>query len=126
MRKIYQYILMAVAVLVTASCSNELDEALQPAGNGNLQFVVGDFPAFGEGVATRAIGLEDAGKSAWAENDAIFVSLYSEEYGLQTVQINYQSGVWTPDSEVKLSYLKDETPIITALYAPSFSLDGTV
>jgi hypothetical protein len=126
MRKIYQYILMAVAVLVTASCSNELDEALQPAGNGNLQFVLGDFPAFGEGVATRAIGLEDAGKSAWAENDAIFVSLYSEEYGLQTVQINYQSGVWTPDSEVKLSYLKDETPIITALYAPSYSLDGTV
>ena len=126
MRKIYQYILMAVALVATASCSNELDEALQPAGNGNLQFVVGDFPAFGEGAATRAIGLENAGKSAWAENDAIFVSLYSEEYGLQTVQINYQSDVWTPSGEVKLSYLKDETPIITALYAPSYSLDGTV
>ena len=46
MRKIFQYVLMAVAVIATASCSNELDETLQPASNGNLQFVVNDFPAF--------------------------------------------------------------------------------
>ena len=48
MRKILQYILMAVAVVVTASCSNDMDEALHPAGNGAIQFVVSDFPAFGE------------------------------------------------------------------------------
>ena len=56
---------MAVAVLVTASCSNELDETLQPANNGTLQFVVGDFPAFGESGQTRAIGTQDEGKTAW-------------------------------------------------------------
>ena len=48
-----------------ASCSNELDEALQPANNGTLQFVVGDFPAFGEGTQTRAIGTQDEGKTEW-------------------------------------------------------------
>ena len=75
MRKIFQYILMAVAVVVTASCSNELDEALQPAGNGKLQFVVGDFPTFGEGTQTRAIGTQDEGKTAWVDGDKILVLL---------------------------------------------------
>ena len=59
MKKLFQYILMAVAVVVTASCSNELDDTLQPVNNGTLQFVVGDFPAFGEGTQTRAIGTQD-------------------------------------------------------------------
>ena len=64
MRKIFQYILMAVALVATASCSNELDEMLQPAGNGNLQFVVSDFPAFSESPDTRVIGTQDVGKTA--------------------------------------------------------------
>ena len=42
-----------------ASCSNDMDEALQPANNGTLQFVVSDFPAFGEGTQTRVIGTQD-------------------------------------------------------------------
>ena len=54
MKKIYQYILLAVAMVATASCSNELDDTLQPVENGTLQFVVGDFPAFGEDPQTRA------------------------------------------------------------------------
>ena len=117
MRKIYQYILMAVALVATASCSNELDEALQPAGNGNLQFVVSDFPAFGEGGQTRAIGLEDAGKSAWADGDKILVHLYSQEYGNQAVELTFRNGDWNSDGGT-LSYLENETPTITAVYAP--------
>ncbi len=117
MRKIYQYILMAVPLVATASCSNELDEALQPAGNGNLQFVVSDFPAFGEGGQTRAIGLEDAGKSAWADGDKILVHLYSNEYGDQAVTLTFENGEWKSDGGT-LSYLNDETPTITAVYAP--------
>ncbi len=117
MRKIYQYILMAVALVATASCSNELDEALQPASNGNLQFVVSDFPAFGEGGQTRAIGLEDAGKSAWADGDKILVHLYSNEYGDQAVTLTFENGEWKSDGGT-LSYLNDETPTITAVYAP--------
>ena len=76
MRKIFQYILMAVAVVVTASCSNELDEALQPTNNGALQFVVSDFPAFGERGQTRAIGTQAEGKTEWANEERILIPLY--------------------------------------------------
>lgn len=117
MQKIYQYILMAVALVATASCSNELDEALQPDGKGTLQFVVSDFPAFGEGGQTRAIGLEYAGKSAWENNDKILVHLYSQEYGNQAVTLTFENGDWKSDGGT-LSYLKDENPTITAVYAP--------
>ena len=119
MKNIFQYILMAVALVATASCSNELDEALQLAGNGSLQFVVGDFPAFGEGAATRAIGLEDAGKSAWDDGDKILVHLYSNEYGDQAVTLTFdaENNTWESDGGT-LSYLENETPTITAVYAP--------
>ena len=119
MRKIFQYILMAVTVVATASCSNELDETLQPAGNGNLQFVVSDFPAFGEGGQTRAIGLEDEGKTAWADGDNILVHLYSQKYGDQAVTLTFdaENNTWESD-DVTLSYLENETPTITAVYAP--------
>ncbi len=127
MQKIYQYILMAVALVATASCSNELDEALQPASKGNLQFVVSDFPAFGEGAATRAVGLEDAGKTAWEDNDKILVHLYSQEYGNQAVELTFKNGDWESNGGT-LSYLKDENPTITAVYAPDceIKLDKTI
>ena len=119
MRKIFQYILMAVAVVATASCSNELDETLQPAGNGNLQFVVSDFPAFGEDAQTRAIGTQDGGKTAWANEDKILVHLYSQKYGDQAVTLTFdaEKNTWESD-DVTLSYLENETPTITAVYAP--------
>ena len=119
MRKIFQYILMAVAVVATASCSNELDETLQSAGNGNLQFVVSDFPAFGEGTKTRAIGTQDEGKTAWANEDKILVHLYSQKYGDQAVTLTFdaENNTWESDGGT-LSYLENETPTITAVYAP--------
>ena len=117
MRKIFQYILMAVAVVVTASCSNELDDTLQPVNNGTLQFVVGDFPAFGEGTQTRAIGTQDEGKTAWANEDKILVHLYSQKYGDQAVTLTFENGEWKSDGGT-LSYLENETLTITAVYAP--------
>ena len=119
MRKIYQYILMAVAVVVTASCSNELDEALQPANNGTLQFVVSDFPMFGEDAQTRAIGTQDEGKTAWENGDNILVHLYSQKYGDQAVTLTFdaENNTWESDGGT-LSYLENETPTITAVYAP--------
>ena len=119
MRKIFQYILMAVAVVVTASCSNELDEALQPANNGTLQFVVSDFPMFGEGTQTRVIGTQDEGKTAWANEDKILVHLYSQKYGDQAVTLTFdaENNTWESDGGT-LSYLENETPTITAVYAP--------
>ena len=119
MRKIYQYILMAVALVATASCSNELDETLQPANNGTLQFVVSDFPAFGEDAQTRAIGTQDEGKTAWADGDKILVHLYSQKYGDQAVTLTFDAeyNTWESDGGT-LSYLENETPTITAVYAP--------
>ena len=117
MRKIFQYILMAVAVVVTASCSNELDETLQPAGNGTLQFVVGNFPAFGEGTQTRVIGTQDEGKTAWANGDQILIHLYSQRYEDQAVTLTFENNGWKSDGGT-LSYLENEIPRITAVYAP--------
>lgn len=105
-------------ILIT-SCSNELDEALQPTGNGNLQFVVSDFPTFGESTQTRAIGTQDEGKTAWADGDKILVHLYSQKFGDQAVTLTFdaESNTWGSD-DASLNYLENETPTITAVYAP--------
>ena len=110
---------MAVALVATASCSNELDEALQPVSNGTLQFVVSDFPTFGESTQTRVIGIQDEGKTAWADGDNILVHLYSEKYGDQAVTLTFdaENNTWESDGGT-LSYLESETPTITAVYAP--------
>ena len=105
-------------ILIT-SCSNELDETLQSAGNGNLQFVVSDFPMFGEGIQTRVIGTQDEGKTAWTNEDKILVHLYSQKYGDQAVTLTFdaENNTWESDGGT-LSYLENETPTITAVYAP--------
>lgn len=120
MKKIYQYILLVVAMVATASCSNELDDTLQPVENGTLQFVVGDFPAFGEDPQTRAssLGTPDAGKTAWETNDEIMVILTSDYYGEQTATLTYgEDGTWAPSGT--LSYLKTERPTVMAVYTSS-------
>ena len=116
MKKIFQYILMAVAMVATASCSNELDDTLQPVENGTLQFVVSDFPAFGEGVQTRAIGTQDEGKTEWVNGDQIIVTLTSQKYGEQAAALTYNGSSWS--TEASLSYLENETPTVSAVYAP--------
>ena len=115
-------------ILIT-SCSNELDEALQPANNGSLQFVVSDFPAFqnssqklgevpqAEGsVLTRAIGTQDEGKTAWENGDQIIVTLTSQKYGEQAAALTYDGSSWS--TEASLSYLENETPSVSVFYAP--------
>ena len=120
MKKLFQYILMAVAVVVTASCSNELDEALQPANNGTLQFVVSDFPMFGEGIQTRVIGTQDEGKTAWEKDDQIIVTLTSQKYGEQAAALTYDGSSWS--TEASLSYLENETPTVSVIYAPCYEV----
>ena len=109
-----------------ASCSNELDEALQPAGNGSLQFVVDDFPAFGEGAGTRAIGTQDEGKTAWEKDDQIIVTLASQKYGEQAAALTYDGSSWS--TEANLSYLENETPSVSVFYAPCYEVteEGTM
>ena len=107
-------------MVATASCSNELDDTLQPVNNGNLQFVVSDFPMFGEGIQTRAIGTEDPGKTAWEKDDQIIITLTSKKYGTQSAAITYDGANW--GTEVSLSYLENETPTVSAVYAPCYEV----
>ncbi len=109
-----------------ASCSNELDEVLQPAGNGNLQFVVSDFPAFGESPDTRAIGTQDVGKTAWEKDDQIIITLTSTYYGEQYGILTYDGTNWS--TAVSLLYLENETPAVSAIYAPCYEVteDGVM
>ena len=126
MRKIFQYILMTVALVATASCSNELDEVLQPAGNGSLQFVVSDFPAFGESPDTRVIGTQDVGKTAWDKDDQIIVTLTSKKFGAQSAVLTYNGTSWS--TAVSFLYLDNETPAVSAIYAPCYEVteDGVM
>ena len=126
MRKIFQYILMTVALVATASCSNELDEVLQPAGNGSLQFVVSDFPAFGESPETRVIGTQDVGKTAWDIDDQIIVTLTSKKFGAQSAVLTYNGTSWS--TAVSFLYLDNETPAVSAIYAPCYEVteDGVM
>ena len=109
-----------------ASCSNDIDETLQPAGNGTLQFVVGDFPAFGESGLTRAICTQDEGKTAWENGDQIIVTLISQKYGEQAVALTYNGSSWS--TEASLSYLENETPSVSVIYAPCYEVteEGTI
>ena len=117
---------MTVALIVTASCSNELDEVLQPAGNGSLQFVVSDFPAFGESPDTRVIGTQDVGKTAWDIDDQIIVTLTSKKFGAQSAVLTYNGTSWS--TAVSFLYLDNETPAVSAIYAPCYEVteDGVM
>ena len=120
MKKIYQHMLIATALLALASCSQPLvnsDSAGQSISVGGLQFVVGDFPVFGGGTQTRAIGTQDEGKTEWENGDKILVHLYSDEYGQQAVTLTFENGGWKSDGGT-FDYPKDEMPEITAVYAP--------
>ena len=112
-------------ILIT-SCSNELDDTLQPVNNGNLQFVVSDFPAFGESGLTRAIGTQDEGKTAWENGDQIIVTLTSQKYGEQAAALTYDGSSWS--TEASLSYLENETPSVSVFYAPCYEVteEGTM
>ena len=54
MKKIFQYIMLAVVTIVMASCTSDIEETTATAGKSNVQLVVGEFPAFGDSQ-TRAI-----------------------------------------------------------------------
>ena len=106
-------------ILIT-SCSNDIDDTLQPVENGTLQFAVSDFPAFGEGTQTRAIGTQDEGKTAWENGDQIIVTLISQKYGEQAAALTYDGSSWS--TEASLSYLENEIPTVSAVYAPCYEV----
>ena len=123
MRKIFQYIMLAVVTIVMASCTSDIEETTATAGKSNVQLVVGEFPAFGDSQ-TRAIGTPDPGKTSWAEGDELLLAMTSETYGTQYAAFKYNGSNWELASG-ELSYKADEVPTFPHVYyAPNYKWEA--
>ena len=123
MQKIFQYILMTVAMVAMASCSQ--DEVLTPSAEvQDIRIVVGDFPAFDD-AQTRAIGTFDSGKTAWALNDVIYIVAANAGVDDQILTLTYGAdGQWAADGTT-IHYLSASDTHIRAIYAPNCEKEGT-
>ena len=123
MKKIFQYIMLAVVTIVMASCTSDIEETTATAGKSNVQLVVGEFPAFGDSQ-TRAIGTPDPGKTSWAEGDELLLAMTSETYGTQYAAFTYNGSSWELASG-ELSYKEDEAPTFPHVYyAPNYKWEA--
>ena len=123
MRKIFQYIMLAVVTIVMASCTSDIEETTATAGKSNVQLVVGEFPAFGDSQ-TRAIGTPDPGKTSWAEGDELLLEMTSKTLGTQYAAFKYNGSSWVLASG-ELSYKEDEAPTFPHVYyAPNYKWEA--
>lgn len=123
MKKIFQYIILAVVTIVMASCTSDIEETTATTGYSNVQLVVGEFPAFGDSQ-TRAIGTPDPGKTSWAEGDELLLEMTSNTYGTQYATFKYNGSSWELASG-ELSYKEDEVPTFPHVYyAPNYKWEA--
>ena len=123
MKKIFQYIMLAVVTIVMASCTSDIEETTATAGKSNVQLVVGEFPAFGDSQ-TRAIGTSDAGKTSWAEGDELLLEMTSKTIGTKYAAFTYNGSSWELTSG-ELSYKEDEVPTFPHVYyAPNYKWEA--
>ena len=123
MRKIFQYIMLAVVTIVMASCTSDIEETTATTGKNNVQLVVGEFPAFGDSQ-TRAIGTPDAGKTSWAEGDELLLEMTSTTLGTKYAAFTYNGSSWELTSG-ELSYKEDEEPTFRHVYyAPNYKWEA--
>ena len=123
MKKIFQYIMLAVVTIVMASCTSDIEETTATTGKNNVQLVVGEFPAFGDSQ-TRAIGTPDPGKTSWAEGDELLLEMTSKTLGTKYAAFKYNGSNWELASG-ELSYKKDEVPTFPHVYyAPNYKWEA--
>lgn len=123
MKKIFQYIMLAVVTIVMASCTSDIEEPTATTGKNNVQLVVGEFPAFGDSQ-TRAIGTSDAGKTSWAEGDELLLEMTSKTFGTKYAAFTYNGSSWELTSG-ELSYKEDEVPTFPHVYyAPNYKWEA--
>ena len=119
MRKIFQYIMLAVVTIVMASCTSDIEETTATTGKSNVQLVVGEFPAFGDSQ-TRAIGTTDPGKTSWAEGDELLLKMTSKTLGTKYATFKYNGSSWELASG-ELVYLEGDPAYIPHVYyAPNY------
>ena len=123
MKKIFQYIMLAVVTIVMASCTSDIEETTATTGKSNVQLVVGEFPAFGDSQ-TRAIGTPDEGKTSWAEGDELLLEMTSNTYGTQYATFTYNDKSWKLTSG-ELVYLEGDPAYIPHVYyAPNYKWEA--
>ena len=123
MRKIFQYIMLAVVTIVMASCTSDIEETTATTGKNNVQLVVGEFPVFGDSQ-TRAIGTPDEGKTSWAEGDELLLEMTSKTLGTKYAAFKYNGSSWELASG-ELSYKEDEVPTFPHVYyAPNYKWEA--
>lgn len=123
MKKIFQYIMLAVVTIVMASCTSDIEETTVTTGKSNVQLVVGEFPAFGDSQ-TRAIGTPDEGKTSWAKGDELLLEMTSKTLGTKYAAFKYNGSSWELASG-ELSYKEDEVPTFPHVYyAPNYKWEA--
>ena len=123
MRKIFQYIMLAVVTIVMASCTSDIEETTATTGKSNVQLVVGEFPAFGDSQ-TRAIGTPDEGKTSWAEGDELLLVIDNTFYGKQYATFTYNGKSWKLTSGELVYREGDPAYIPHVYYAPNYKWEA--
>lgn len=124
MKKIFQYIMLAVVTIVMASCTSDIEETTTTTGKSNVQLVVGEFPAFGDSQ-TRAIGTSDEGKTSWAEGDELLLVIDNTSYGSHSATFTYNGKSWELTSG-ELVYREGAPAYIPHVYyAPNYKWANT-
>ena len=123
MKKIFQYIMLAVVTIVMASCTSDIEETTATTAKNNVQLVVGEFPAFGDSQ-TRAIGTPDPGKTSWAVGDELILEIAKTSYGRHSATFTYNGKSWELTSG-ELVYLEGDPAYIPHVYyAPNYKWEA--
>lgn len=124
MKKIFQYIMLAVVTIVMASCTSDIEETTATTGKSNVQLVVGEFPAFGDSQ-TRTIGTPDPGKTSWAEGDELLLVIDNTSYGSHSATFTYNGKSWELTSGELVYREGDPAYIPHVYYAPNYKWANT-
>ena len=123
MKKIFQYIMLAVVTIVMASCTSDIEEPTATTSKSNVQLVVGEFPAFGDSQ-TRAIGTPAEGKTSWAEGDELLLEIDNTSYGKQYATFTYNGKSWELTSGELVYREGDPAYIPHVYYAPNYKWEA--
>ena len=123
MKKIFQYIILAVVTIVMASCTSDIEETTATTGKSNVQLVVGEFPAFGDSQ-TRAIGTPDEGKTSWAVGDELLLEIDNTHYGRHSATFTYNGKSWELTSGELVYREGDPAYIPHVYYAPNYKWEA--
>ena len=125
MKKIFQYTMLAVGVIAMSSCASDIDDIASAASQSDIQFVVGDFPTFGNSQ-TRTIGNKDDGKTSWEDGDELLLEVNSRTLGTKYATFTYNDNdkKWKLTSG-ELAYKEDEVPFFPHVYyAPNYKWES--